>query len=122
MARSTILAASLAAVALGAGCMPSTTATTTTSGDAQGGLQATLSGRTLSNDNGQINLGADGQMSGTVQGAPFAGAWTVRNEQFCRTITQPARVAGTECQDVVFNDDGTITIDGVNGPVTWALS
>jgi hypothetical protein len=102
--------------------MPNTTATTTASGASQGGLQATLSGRTLSNDNGEINLGTDGRMSGTVRGAPLAGAWTVRNKQFCRTITQPARVAGTECQDVTFNDDGTITIDGVNGPVTWALS
>jgi hypothetical protein len=61
-------------------------------------------------------------MSGTVRGAPFAGAWTVRNERFCRTITQPARLVGTECQDVTFNDDGSMTIDGVNGPVTWTLS
>lgn len=101
--------------------MPSATMTSA-SGASSDGLQATLSGRTLSNDNGRITLGTDGRLSGSVRGAALDGAWTVRNEQFCRTITQPARVAGTECQDVTFNDDGTITIDGVNGAVTWTLS
>lgn len=122
MPRSTLLAVTFAAATVIAGCTPSATTQAPATGAAAEGLQATLSGRTLSNDNGEINLGTNGRMSGTVRGAPFAGAWTVRNEQFCRTITQPARVAGTECQDVTFNDDGTVTIDGVNGPVTWALS
>jgi hypothetical protein len=103
------------------GCVASPTATSI-SANAGGDLTSALSGRTLVNDVGTITLGADGRMTGAVRGAPFAGAWVERNGQFCRTITQPARLVGTECQDVTFNGDGTITIDGVNGPVTWTLT
>lgn len=100
--------AALAGLAL-SGCVQ------TTSADVDP-LAAALAGRTLVNDNGSIDVNRDGTLSGLVQ-----GAWTVRDGQWCRTLTAPARLAGTACQDATLNGDGTVTIAGVNGPVTWTI-
>ncbi|MEE4118911.1 MAG: hypothetical protein V2I65_07845 [Paracoccaceae bacterium] len=79
-------------------------------------LTAALAGRSLTNDAGTIDVNRDGTLSGLAE-----GAWTVRDGQWCRTISEPARLAGTACQDATLNGDGSVTIDGVNGPVTWAI-
>jgi hypothetical protein len=85
-------------------------------------LTAALAGKTLVNEGGAITVGRDGSLSGTVgNGTPLVGAWAVRDGQWCRTIEQPARLAGTECQRAVLNGDGTVTIDGVNGPGTFEI-
>jgi hypothetical protein len=98
------------------GCVETTTMASDDGGDA-GSLTAQLSGTTLTNDRSTIVLGADGSMSGSVE-----GAWTERDGQFCRTLTAPARLAGTICQPVRFNDDGTVTfIGGAGGDVTYTI-
>ena len=114
--RYSILAASALALA---GCVQ-TTGTAPTDADP---LTAALAGKTLVNDRGQIAVNTDGTLTGTVGGGSesFEGAWAVRDGRWCRTITSPARVAGTACQDATLNGDGTVTIDGVNGPVTYEI-
>jgi len=78
-------------------------------------IAAALSGRTLVNDGARIEVNPDGTLSGFVE-----GTWSVENGQWCRTLTAPARVAGSACQDIEIAD-GQATIDGVNGPVTWDI-
>ncbi len=115
MKKTAVLSAAICTVGL-AGCMqtPASEPATTNSG---GALAERLSGATLTNDRSTIVLGADGSMSGSVE-----GAWTERNGQFCRTLTAPARLAGTICQPVRFNDDGTVTfIGGAGGDVTYRI-
>jgi hypothetical protein len=85
-------------------------------------LTAQLSGKTLTNENGTIVLGADGSMSGAIPAGEVAGAWTVRNGQYCRTLTAPARFAGTLCQEVRFNDDTVTFVGGVSGDSTYTMS
>lgn len=82
------------------------------------------SGVTLTNSDGTIILGADGSISGDLtNGGAIAGAWTERNGQYCRTLTAPERLAGTLCQDVRFNDDGTVSfLRGAAGDVTFDMS
>jgi hypothetical protein len=92
-------------------------------GDASS-LTAQLSGKTLTADNGAvIFLGADGSVSGAIPAGEVEGAWTERNGQYCRTFTAPQRIAGSLCQDVRFNADGTVTfLGGVGGDTTWQIS
>lgn len=86
-------------------------------------LTERLSGKTLTNENATILLGADGRVSGTIRAGELVGAWTERDGQYCRTFTAPERVAGTLCQDVRFNADGTVTfLGGVAGDTTWTMN
>lgn len=84
-----------------------------------------ISGKRLVADRGDfIDVNANGILTGMVgpdQSNRLAGAWEIRNGQWCRTLTEPAALAGTSCQDASLNGDGTVTIDGVNGPIVWAI-
>jgi hypothetical protein len=104
-----------------AGCVPASDEAMATA-EASPSLTAALSGRTLTSGSTEIVLGADGSLSGMAGTAALSGTWTETNGQFCRTLTAPSRLVGTQCQDVTFNGDGTLTIDGVNGPVTYTIS
>ena len=61
-------------------------------------LKKALSGKSLTNDSGTITL----RRNGKIKAKRFEGAWTVRDGKFCRTITKPEKIAGTECQEVKF--------------------
>mgnify|MGYP001099742383 CR=1 FL=1 len=84
-----------------------------------------ISGKRLVADRGDyINVGANGSLTGMVgpnQSVALEGAWVIRNGQWCRTLTAPSSLAGTDCQDATLNGDGTLTIDGVNGPIVFAI-
>jgi hypothetical protein len=84
-------------------------------------LTDALAGKTLVNDSSEIKVNADGSLIGTAGGAALEGTWSVENGQWCRTLTAPARAAGSACQAATLNADGTITFDGVRGPVTYAI-
>lgn len=74
-----------------------------------------VSGQTLIQGENVINTNADGTMTGTTAGGDeIRGAWAVRNGQWCRTLTLPARLAGTACQDVELGD-GEITFTAADG-------
>ncbi|MGA9434656.1 MAG: hypothetical protein WBV62_10525 [Roseobacter sp.] len=49
------------------------------------------------------------------------GAWEIRNGKCCCTLTTPAQLAGTECQDITI-DGETATIVGRNGPVNYIIA
>ena len=86
-------------------------------------ITAAISGKTLSSANSKIRLATSGQLTGTAGpngDVRLAGAWTVRDGQWCRTLNEPTQIAGTECQAATLGD-GTITI-GLNGPVTYIIS
>jgi len=48
------------------------------------------------------------------------GAWEIRQGKFCRTITAPAQMIGTECQDISIDGD-TATLVGRDGPTTFII-
>jgi hypothetical protein len=102
-------------VALSA-CMP---AGTMTEADP---ITAAVSGRTLVAGETTINAGADGSLTGTLaNGNALEGGWTVRDGQWCRTLTAPAAIAGTACQDAELGD-GTLTLTNTDGSTTtWAI-
>ncbi|MHA6326875.1 hypothetical protein [Roseivivax sp. CAU 1753] len=93
--------------------------TTTGGGTPQGASSAWLSvvGRELVNDTQSILLNADG----TVVGTGISGTWEEQRGLFCRTLTQPESLAGTECQVVTLVGD-QITFDDQKGRVTtWTV-
>lgn len=104
-------------LALGA-CQANTTATEVDP------LTAAVSGKTLVSEGGEFRVGRDGTLTGAVgpnRDTEVTGAWAIRDGQWCRTLTAPARLAGTACQAMTLNGDGTVTIDGVSGPVVYAI-
>ena len=57
----------------------------------------------------------------TVSGSGIEGVWEERNGQYCRTITAPAQLAGTECQSVTVNGS-QVTFDNRSGRTsTWSF-
>lgn len=117
LAKSGFLLAAAAALGV-SGCMQTGGMAAGDMGEAES-LTARLSGKTLTNETGgTIVLGADGSLSGVVE-----DAWTERDGQFCRTLTSPARLAGTLCQNVCFDDEGTVTfLTGAGGDTPWTIS
>lgn len=83
-------------------------------------ITARLAGNTLFNDNLRFTTNEDGSLVGTTAGGEnIAGTWAVRDGKWCRTLSEPERLVGSACQDITLNDDGTVTIVGVNGPGTF---
>ncbi|MBF9060269.1 hypothetical protein HKCCSP123_13870 [Rhodobacterales bacterium HKCCSP123] len=85
-------------------------------------ITSAVSGRTLVAGDAVINAGADGSLSGTLpNGSELAGAWTVRDGQWCRTLTSPEALAGTACQAAELGD-GTLTLtNGDGSTTTWMI-
>ncbi len=83
-----------------------------------------LVGKTLTSGNAKITLQEYNKMVGV--GGPFGavpidGAWEIRDGQFCRTLTAPPQLAGTECQDVVIEGD-TVTFTTSRGAQTYIIA
>jgi hypothetical protein len=84
-------------------------------------IAAAVSGRMLVAGDNVLLAGSDGSLTGTLaNGAELTGAWEVRDGQWCRTLVTPENLAGTDCQAAELGD-GTITIEGTNGPTTWTI-
>jgi hypothetical protein len=75
-----------------------------------------LAGKTLVSGKGaRIAVGADGSFRGsTDKGEPLAGTWEVRDGRWCRTIAEPKRLAGSECQGAVLKH-GKLTLTRADG-------
>ena len=103
----------LAGVVL-AGCQ------TTTGGSAtQASAPAWMSivGKTLVNGDTKVVLNNDG----SIVGDGIAGTWNEQDGKYCRTLTEPERFAGTECQ-VVSLDGNQVTFDNQKGRTsTWTI-
>lgn len=82
-----------------------------------------VSGKTLVNETAEFKVRKNGRLigkAGSKGQVKFKGAWAVRDGKWCRTFTEPAEWAGTECQTATLGD-GTITIVGRNGPGVWQI-
>lgn len=104
----------LAAVAL-AGCTAADTGLTPASNDP---LFLALAGKTLTlTDDPQIQvmLGADGTMTGFA-----TGTWTATDGAYCRTLTAPESMTGTECPLTELEGD-EVTFTSSTGKSTWAI-
>lgn len=88
-------------------------------------LTQQLVNKTLTSTGSTISLLEGNRLIGRAgpgnQSVNIAGAWQIREGRFCRTLTEPSQLAGTECQDISIDGD-SVTIDGVNGPVTYIMS
>jgi len=83
-----------------------------------------FSGKNLRGDGVSMNINADGTFTGMVGNRlqdDFAGTWKISGGRWCRTISEPSRLAGSQCQDLTINNNGTVTIDGRSGPATYTL-
>ena len=99
--------------------------TETTSTEPADPIVEAISGKTLSNQNGDIKVGSDGRLSGKVgqnRDIDVAGTWESKGGRFCRTLTEPENLAGTECQAIIQNSDGTITVSSSNGDQTYIIN
>ncbi|MBT8152501.1 hypothetical protein KMP13_01030 [Epibacterium ulvae] len=85
--------------------------------------KAAVAGKTITSGKAVLKVRKNGRLTGKVGpngDVTFEGAWDIRNGKWCRTITEPASFAGTECQAMTLGD-GVITISGRNGPVDWQI-
>jgi hypothetical protein len=58
-----------------------------------------VAGRQLVSKAGTFVVAPDGRLTGTVgKGEALKGSWSVRDGQWCRKITAPKSLAGSECQ------------------------
>lgn len=73
---------------------------------------------TLRLQEGNRLAGSAGSGTATV---PIDGAWEIRDGRFCRTLSAPSQLAGTECQDIVIEGE-TATLQTRNGPRTFIIS
>lgn len=80
------------------------------------GKKLTSTGMILQLQEGNSMVGSAGP-NGDVK---IDGAWQIREGQFCRTITAPTQMAGTECQDISI-DGETATLMGRDGPTTFII-
>ncbi|MEM1076067.1 MAG: hypothetical protein AAF665_20000 [Pseudomonadota bacterium] len=84
-----------------------------------------ISGKTVKASRGdRVTFAKNGRLTGMVgpnQDIELLGAWTIRDGRYCRTLQKPQAAAGTKCQDITVNGDGTVTIDGTNGPIVWTI-
>ena len=81
-------------------------------------LYSSLVGRTLTRGGFTITFNPDGSMVGA--NPDLTGTWEVRDGQFCRTISQPAQMAGTECQSVTISG-ASYTFTGPSGAREYTL-
>lgn len=87
-------------------------------------LTQQLVGKTLTNQNTKIQLQEFNRMigrSGPAGDVIIDGFWEVREGRFCRTLTLPEQIAGTECQDVTIEGE-TATFQTSSGPVSYILA
>lgn len=80
------------------------------------GKKLTSTGMVLQLQEGNRMVGSAGP-SGNVK---IDGAWEIREGRFCRTISAPAQMAGTECEDISIDGD-TATLVGRDGPTTFII-
>ncbi|WP_420567639.1 lipocalin-like domain-containing protein [Thalassovita sp.] len=75
-------------------------------------LKAALSGKTIVHVKNKqtIKINADG----TIQGKGLSGSWKIKGNKWCRTLTEPKKFAGTECQKVDL-EGNTATFHSKNG-------
>lgn len=77
-------------------------------------LTSDLAGRTLVGKGGTYTLNADGTMTGKAGKADLEGTWEISDGRFCRTISKPAKHAGSECQGIAV-DGSNVTITRADG-------
>jgi hypothetical protein len=85
-------------------------------------FDATVAGKTASNDLATVTIHRDGRVTGVSDGQAFAGTWEWRDGYWCRTITAPVTVA-EDCQ-VWELRDGLLIITrdkGTGGQLRFAL-
>jgi hypothetical protein len=75
-----------------------------------------VAGKVLQGDNkSRFTVGVDGTLTGiTGKGDALSGSWEVKGGNWCRTIKEPVRLAGSACQAATINDK-TLTLTNQDG-------
>ncbi len=70
-----------------------------------------VAGKTLTGaDKSKFENSADGSLTGvTGKGDALSGTWEIKDGKWCRTIKEPARLAGSACQTASIKG-GTFTL------------
>lgn len=115
-----LLIASIASATLLAACGDTMTSSAPDSMDP---ITAQLVGKRLTSTGMTLQLQEGNRMAGRAGpngDVLLDGFWEIREGQFCRTVTAPAQMAGTECQDITI-DGETATLVGRDGPTTFII-
>lgn len=72
-------------------------------------------GKPLTRGDMTVTLNPDG----TITGSGFEGTWEERDGKYCRTLTKPERLAGTECQTVTVNGNEVTIVSESGTSTTW---
>jgi len=98
-----------------AACETTTDSSATQSATAPAWLSVV--GKTLVNGETTVVL----NRNGTLVGTGIEGVWEERDGKYCRTLTKPERLAGTECQVATVNGN-EISFDNQKGRTsTWVI-
>ena len=75
-----------------------------------------VSGKTMQDSRkNTFTMGTDGTLVGTTsKGDAVSGTWEVKDGKWCRTIKEPARLAGSACQAATIKGD-TLTLTVKDG-------
>ena len=73
--------------------------------------------RPLTRGDTTVTLHADGR----VIGDGIEGVWEERDGKYCRTLTRPEAIAGTECQSVSLEGDSVTFDNGAGRSSTWVV-
>lgn len=112
----TVLISAFFAASVLAGCVDSTAPADTAM--ATDPLYTALAGQSFSRGDFTITFNTNGRLTG--ENPSVVGRWEIKDGQFCRTITEPAQIAGSECQNVTIDGD-SYTFSGSSGDRTYTL-
>ncbi len=86
------------------------------------GIKDVLSGKTLTSPKGKTVyiLNSDGALGGKIAKQNVVGNWEVRDEQWCRTISEPEERAGDACRTVAI-DGNHVTLGGGGQSVVYTM-
>ena len=88
-------------------------------------LELAISGKTLVADTAELTLNSDRTLQGKIGNeleVDLIGTWYVDDGRFCRTISEPANLAGKACQNMRLYENGTVLeVDGVNRTVRYQV-
>jgi hypothetical protein len=86
-------------------------------------LKAALEGKTLSAGKNTLTLAKSGKMTGVLGGKDkLSGAWAVRDGKFCRTLEEPKRFAGTECQSATVKGNVLRVTNAAGKTTEWVIN
>lgn len=113
----TVACFAFAATLVLSGCMQDGATTAAPSAE-----EAAISGRTLVHDTNTVTINPNGTFAGRLSdGSDMAGTWQIRDGKWCRTLSAPARLAGSACQDLSIEGNQATFTRADGSSITYSI-